>query len=1041
MITSRFALALKELNDSRMSVTEIIWILKLLEVEARSLDIENTPMQFVAAYIHQLYIPHQSSRIKSTLIMICGRLESVAKESILERYHFDKIVALAIEQSPIQHSKSDEDEIRMSAFFVVSVMLRMRRSLPKTILRSLANFYAVTSQPSFKPLILNYLLETVVMTSSAERVPEIGTTLVDAVLDVKCHQQDSILKVLCYGLEKRGSFIHNSFLVWRLLAPLSPMPVNEKEAKVGDDVSEEKQERVCNVIVSVLQNWAGVFAFGLKMNGFKSILMCLRHKESYVVRILSRLLKLDVPRSSVLESYTGFILLILKQNGLLEKLSEVTERSVEAAKFLASLMPYCSRYDALGLPKYIPYDEMEDQKEQNGAVDLDLVLMKVSGMPPAIKGFKLAPNPSDWNWNVIYLLLTVVLPNNTDCESDDAKAFYDTLFEFFFCGRDMVYKSNTNKHLMCECLVSLFDLLLSQSKGGVDVLSRAIPKLKPAFMIAVNKLNKGNVKEDEGILPWTFFRCLAKLVSTDNGLRVLPKDNLSDVLKLVGKKCRDVAVIRTMLEHLQFLPQPYWTWTEQICRKFLKKKDINVTKAVIEAFSAKMKVSPAVTDMFLFIVDSAKTMAADGNYAELQLMLGVMAEFLRQSTKCQEMACQLYDTESVLYEHSHTVFCQIFGSEEALTHIDISAEIDWWMTRGNLEYVDTWDSAVAASFNTPWCTTPDSIPSIIMVDGVAIVPTHLFGELSKHDHGRETLKRFIPELLEQLNSNNIKEQRAAAFALAHFASVPETEETVCKFNIARAIVSSLTSRNSYTLPGTAIACLSLFSRTHSFAKVLEDINWEELVYGPYSCVVPSDPLSVLPPRAENEDLHLGQPLHIDGNPEYVQSLIELCNPVRRSRQSAEKISDAAKSKLQMASRDKRDELLNPTMALAAGQLLGELNYSSEMRSFIYDKFRSTPFMKPPSASLDPESVAIVRALIGEAKNRDEIDPSVVFSELPIPKFELGQLPLKRPGVQLVPEVYLSDEDLEKALGTTRSQFYQLSVEEQAELRHRLLTSQ
>ena len=1032
MITNRYALALKVLGKSSrtskksafLTQHETLQILKYLEHEARSIDVEAIPMQFVASYIHQLVVQlGNSPRMKSLLIMICGRLEIAAKESILERYHFDKILALAFEQATSR--ASEKDEVQQSAFFVVAAMLRMRRHLPKTIIRALVRCYGNPMvNPNVKALVLSYLMEAVVMTSSWEQVPELGMALVDAALDPTCQFQEDIVNVLCYGLEKRIPCIHNSSLVDRLLGPLVPL-IGPENA----DREEEDQETVCNALVCVLRSWVGFFAFGLRMNGFKNLLLSMRHKESQVISILRRLLMLDAPNRCVLESYTGFLFLILKQYGLLEQLYNVAESSIEAAKFLNSLIPFCSQYDHLDVPKYIPHELGTENKIGTvRELNFDLLLMKGPGNTTSITGYKLPLDEASWDWDVIYTFITVVLPSSPEeAQSAEAKEFYKRLFEFF-CNKFL--DNAAPGYLMTESLCSLFSFLLTASSGarvdwGAAVISSSIQELKRAFDKAICNLDENKPGA------WAFFKCFAMLISTNNGLQIVAQHKMNELVEKIGSGCTNLNVIKTILEYLEFSPQPFWAG--RVYQKFLSSPDLNMTKLVIEALSTKRIVEPkSEVHLFSFTVEAAKLMAATKDYPKLHLIIRVMVEFLRVSPKCQEL---VFDRAllQILSQHGHTVICQVLGCPQALTSVDIAAEIQWWMTCGNMEYVDTWDTAVAASFNSSWSTTRDSMPSIIMNNGVAMIPAHLFGELSRQHQGREELAKQIPVLLQQLEKGNIKEQRAAAFALAHFASVPETEDVVCQYRVAEAIMSSLTSRNSYTLRGTLIACMSLFYMTRSLAKVLESRNWQQLDYGSHSCVVPSDPMSILPPPEEDTNIKPGPVVQIEGNLEFTDTIIELLNPYRYK---------AAKKTLKRAVKDKKAELADPAMALAAGQLLGELDFPeqrNEKRSFISDTFQGTPFMKPSDEPVDRESVAVVRAMICEAINKDP-EHSVVFSQLPLPKYELAQLPKRRRGVSEVPEVYITDEDLQRAVGKTRAEFYQLPSEERTAIRTQLLSS-
>ena len=1023
MITNRFALALKELCDPRMQTSKRSHVLKFLEIEAKSLDVENTPMEFVASYIHKLYT-YQSPQIRASLIMICGWLESVSKESILERYHFDKIVALSIEQRP-PDPPVKEDEEKISAFFVVSMMLRMRHRVPKSILRAMVSLYHYPRH-DFRNLLLNYFMETVVLTSSADEVPIIGKILIQSVLDPTCECVDSCVKVLCYGLENRIGFIHNTFLVCGMMDPLT--------GRLPSDTA--SMNAVCNAIVSVLQNWAGVFAFGLELNGFQSLLSCLRHSEACVIQILRRLLKLDAQGRSVLESYTGFVFFVLKQFGLLEKLKEIG--SMQATRFLNDLMPFCSRDDPIDIPRYIPHKERDEELNGNerkipgSDVDFDLLLMKVGDMPSSIIGYKLPPDHANWDWNVIYTFITVVLPNNGESESNDAKAFYQTLVNFF-CGEFLAGKINSHdSYLISECLCSLVDMLLS-GQWGLQVISEYIRLLKPAFKIAIHRLNKATFDEDNPHRDWAFFRIIAKIMSTAEGLNFLVKYDMNGILKTIGDDCKDMKVIEKMLGYLSFWPQPEWTIT--IFSKFLDMPDLEITNLAIEELCRKRMNTPNFESKIFqnFVIDQVKRMAQRQDYQRLQLILRVVTAYVRYSVKCQEIVAADVALRKILSEHGDSVFCQIFGSASALKYLDIQAEIRQWMDHGNENYVDTWDSAVARSFNAQWKGALDSMPSIILVNGVAQVPSHLFGELGKLPQGRTELVKCIPTLLERLKSNRVKTQRGAAFALAHLASIPEAEDIVSEYNIISEMLTSLGSGDSYTLRGTLISCMSLMSMSPRFAKVLEDAHWQRLNYGRYSCVVPSDPMALLRAPRDTPVVNKGKAVDVGGNEEFVKLLVELARPEEEARKKA-------KEELNMAKCDRKAEFLDPSMVLAASRLLEEIDYSPENREFIWRMFWGSPLMKPSDEAVDGESVAIVRALILEACLKSgDIDNTTVFTELTIPRYSLNELVSNARIAIMAAEVYISDEDLFKATGKTREEFYQLPTEAQDGLRYRLST--
>ena len=217
--------------------------------------------------------------------------------------------------------------------------------------------------------------------------------------------------------------------------------------------------------------------------------------------------------------------------------------------------------------------------------------------------------------------------------------------------------------------------------------------------------------------------------------------------------------------------------------------------------------------------------------------------------------------------------------------------------------------------------------------------------------------------------------------------------------------------------------MSLLHISDRVAEILQKREWELVKYGKFSCIVPSDPNSILPDY-EPEPLKAIFDDKLEGPEEFVQRLIEIVNPIS---------SKQAKNDLLAVRRQKEDQLMDPKMALVASQLLERMCYSSEARIFICGLFRYAPLMTPSTETCDAEQMAIVRAQICEACARsDRGDEN--FSDIQIPKYEPNELINNRRIATGAAEVYLKDEAFEEVIGMSKEKFYSLTAEEQTKIR-------
>ena len=350
------------------------------------------------------------------VIKVCCSLELIAPETIAEQYHFDYLVAESICQNPPTPTPKIDEE-KCSAFRYVSVLLKYRKFLPKSIIQALICLFN-TPNNQYKNLLASYLGEVVlVCRDDIADIPEISQVLVSNLIDFG---NKTIVGLFSYAIEKRFQIMEDKGVLLNLLAPLSQIKKSEKTINSTKALS------------SLLKTWPGFISFGVKNGGITNLVNLIHHETDSVISILKDLLKLD-GYSSITDGLTGLLLLILLKLNLVEKLNRIASTNSSAASFLNEFLPYTSQS--------IRIDEtMINQQDIKipiaPGIKSNLIFFNLakseSHQIVTINGFSLPQDPKNWDWTSILILLTVVLPHNdTEAQSQTAKQFYSRLFQFF----------------------------------------------------------------------------------------------------------------------------------------------------------------------------------------------------------------------------------------------------------------------------------------------------------------------------------------------------------------------------------------------------------------------------------------------------------------------------------------------------------------------------------------------------------------------------------------------------------------------------------
>jgi hypothetical protein len=346
----------------------------------------------------------------------------------------------------------------------------------------------------------------------------------------------------------------------------------------------------------------------------------------------------------------------------------------------------------------------------------------------------------------------------------------------------------------------------------------------------------------------------------------------------------------------------------------------------------------------------------------------------------------------------------------------VRPEIEWWITRGCVEYVSLYDQAVKAAFTSRLDIPDTNQPAIYNFNGTTVVPAHLFGELAKTEAGASLLCGTFDRLLLPLNmpDASLTAKRAVFFAVAHFASSPLTVATVESWGLADLLFQAAEPDHSptYVLLGTLITCLSMFAPSPYFDRILAQRGWKVFKFACHQTVIPINPKAAFAiPKAP--------PARRNFAP-YADLLREL-KGVLLAGDPAEEPAPGALSPQQIA------PLLH--------EFIGNFHFETADRGAMYAKIKDLPIVPMPEKRVTAKTATIWAQLwlkcIAEQAPGGWAGGKLL--EMKVPVWTAAQLAQKERPLKY-PEVFLSDKDFQQTAGMTRAEFYAKPVEQQNEVR-------
>ena len=1009
MCECEIAIALKELILSGSKLQLVVRVLKSIELSLDAQIDDNLDLDNISPSLHRIYCL-QNSIIRASVLRICCRLELRSDEMITEKYDFDYLIACSLDIKP-PDPLPRVDEEKVAAFGYILALLKTRKHLPNSISRGLVSLYSLAPSPysnTYRELIISILCEASMFCVDIIQIPEVCQIFVESLVETG---SKSISSLLAYSIENRLPIVRESRFLSPLLAPFAQLKPSEKLSNARKALS------------IFLRTWPGFLYYGIQSDAIVDLMRCLPHETDAVISILRDLLRLNGTIPAVTDGYCGLFLSILLKLDLIEKLNQIAPTKPAAASFLNELLPYTSHSGIYGvdLTQRTPNFSSSSTSTISNSTLFDLAqTMAHDKQITSINNFILDPDPKQWEWTPILILLTVVLPHNeAEANSNAARNFYKSLFNYF---SGSFLTSTGNCETMVEPLFALIHLLTNKSWGSQIIESNT--QMKNAMLQVLNSL-RDNVFIDPSSPQWALFRCITSLMSEGNGISILSHWGFHDILITLGNKCTNPELCETILGTVKLYPEA--DLSIPVFFQFLSSPNNEIHKIAINDLRRKRSTTPnfQLSGFRGLLMPHLKELCATNSFAKLPIALNLLGEII--STDCQSLITVASDKQlhELLNQHSHYIYSLVLSREESLKYAHIDDEIKWWMEKGNLDYLHVFDKSIECTFANNLDVSVTNEPAIFDHNGFAPAPPHLFGQLSRTQEGLEKLTPLIPELVSKLDSNSVDEKRASMFALAHFASNPTTASIIEQYDIAEKIIVSALNSPSYVLKGTLISSLSLFAQSLYLSSVLQKHNWQLFIFGSHQCIIPCNPQKLFVPAEKIQPTILAIK-DLEGFEEETNLLKQLANTLltKTSRQALS----------QLLSNSKKRE--SSDLALYANELISNFHFNPESRQFIYYYFRHTPLKNFVDFNCNKFKEALILAKLVEYDNNKSLESP--FKEFKLPEKTLEEIKKDENPIPF-PEIYLHDDEFVSLMSMSKNEFYNSDIEKQNELRNKLFS--
>lgn len=1096
-ISHPLAIILKQAINGGYDQNSLVTLLNAADEEIDSYDFSNAPLDVIATYIHQLYL-NNSPEIRSVLLRLVLAIENMQSESILETYNFDKIVALSFDHRLNQDSsvaQSQKDEEKYSAFGVVYLLNKKKRSIPISIIRALVSYYnSLNTQNSnittlsYKSILILYLCEAIINDpKQILAVPDLGQIIVDALASgspslpaMNDSAIDSISNLFIYSIEKNYDFTHQKNCFSHLIKPFAtfkPSPPNDSK----------KMQMITSAVAKILKTWPGILHAGFRLGMLADLVECLPHQPEAVISLFRELLVLE-DKASIWDPYTGILLYGLTQLGFIKQLHSTAEKTIEneresnqstssstISSFLNKLLPFVTLAEntstanpeasttttaiAIASSSSKTIDPQDAYRQI--AKSTKKSMAHTMGDSRSITKQTTVPKYSEINnksdkYQLILEVLTVIIPpNEIELKSENTKQFCLEVLNSF--------KENTNTRRLLgginqQCLIALLQLLVTQENLFEILMNNEefTKKLKDIF----EKAKKNEIAED--VLPY-HLSGITVLTRNERGTEYLKKKGVADILITLGStkdnpnapKVTDEKIANIIINQLDirqdisiekqilisFLNSPIQAIREIAISKVKSYQNNMSSLSENNSFESKSSISKEVFETVVIPYVEYSNCSEDS--------IELFVEILNSDPFCLECAIKYEKIfDELRKQESHCAYSLFFSKPESFKKTIVGSngetvnaaeyELEWWMKEGVILYVKKYDNSIAKNH---------------------VTPPHLFGMLCKTNEGRELAKSKIPKLVDLLvSSKKMKGKRGALFALSQYGSKPHQKiiETLQEAKAVETMFEQAFKSDSLVLKGSLIVALSMMAPTKYLTSLLDANHWQYFRFGSHMSVVPTNVIDYIGGLKEIKFTpeQFSYKFTDDNDSKKVTEEMKkygfLENDDKETIKDIESIlknllllicpltQNQARNELKNLLQKRQDLFDRPELFLAVQEILTKFDITSDNRFMISRLFTKTPLYNANKDEFKFDSLAEATLLAKLFTFMGTPVPLKTLSETQVPKYPANHLKNSKV-CPSCPEAYLEDNEFETATGKSKDAFYNsLSDEERDKIRKNLL---
>jgi len=924
-----FLIALKLLNEGNFPSEYVYNVLQSIEMSIEAIDVLSMEGDLLAYFIHKIFLKGPQN-VRSLLLRIIGIIENKSNESIIEKFKYDFLIAMSIDQRIAEGGPKNEED-RLSAFKIIFLLLKKRNSLSDSVLRALAALYIYPNH-QYHDLIINVFLEVSVY-RDVSSISQIGDIIIDYYLK---NPKPQISRFINYAIEEKMVFISDPSYFSRLIRPLTE--------------NNEYSKPSVTAIIQLLRHWPSLLHIGCNQKLIKNIIQSLDHLKETSLPIFSEIMCL-APFNNVLDGFSGLILSYIIDNGIVEQLDSMDNQIESVKLFMDNIRPYI--YSGFNTKEKI-YNNEKERFVATSIYSLNCfkrsVIANENKVITTITKFDLPADHSAWDWRGIVKILTVILPHNeSESVSSFAKKLYCKLLDCF--STQYLSATALRSSLISEVLNSFIGFL-SKSKSGWSQLASHSAMIE-LFSQTIVKFEQSDIIPQNSPY-YYFYKFINLIISNIEGINQFSKHNFFTQVSNTGNNYQSVENADTVMTLININIQ--FPKTIELFNNFLNSPIGSIHIAAINQI--RKRIDPSLdfcNNIFIPIFLPHLKKEIEGQ--KTPEVINLFSEIIHYNKYCHEasindpLICELF---------SKTLLsCQLFdyanSSQEAYLKI-----IDYWMNSGNLEYVEAYDQAIEGSFMK--VDFVPKFPSVVFQKGYALIPPHIFGMIAKYPERYPILIPYIKDLLSHLPTVSLRRKRAAFFAIGHFSSSPNTSVYLDEYKIIDTMINQTIQTGSYLLFGTLITTLSLFHQSKSLLDQLHYHQWNIFSYGNKISVIPN----VIPSFFDTKDNSMNWTIpDIEGKKRITTSIRRLMSPITQNK---------AKEEIKQIYKEDSSKFNDWELADFGHRIMAQFSLSPDSRFFIEVLFKNTVPIQPTNLEVllqkdsfkDPNKVHFINKCLQNA---------------------------------------------------------------------------